>query len=379
MIVLQGLALPAFAAISIQQLDSFRQIQQLVLPTFSTPSVVDAIVEDAPLNPYRVAVVDSTEQKIVPHIEKVHAVSQPRVSYTASALNTDVTSSVLDQNAKTYYTYGVPVGGGVFESVLNIRAVSPVSLTALNVVYGENGYMPRSIEIRVVRDGKEEIVLAPSIWSGARTSFPVTTAQEWQIRFQHTQPLLIAEIVPEQSSSVDTGKRIVRFLAYPNHVYHLYTHADKNVYVQTEEVPLLYTTPEREILSPLSVVSIQNTSFAPADDDGDGVPNIRDNCASVPNADQIDVNQNAIGDICDDFDRDGIRNNQDNCPDQTNANQNDADGDRIGDVCDEEESRLTEKYTWLPWIGIISAALVVGVLFVLMIKHPPTIHKEESL
>jgi len=35
----------------------------------------------------------------------------------------------------------------------------------------------------------------------------------------------------------------------------------------------------------------------------------------------------------------------------------------VGDECDGEESRLTERYTWVPWVGMGLAALVLVGLF----------------
>ena len=47
-----------------------------------------------------------------------------------------------------------------------------------------------------------------------------------------------------------------------------------------------------------------------------------------------------------------VVNSQDNCVNEPNRNQRDTDSDGIGDVCDQEESRITEKYPWIPWLGI---------------------------
>ncbi|NJW52095.1 thrombospondin type 3 repeat-containing protein [Salinimicrobium oceani] len=51
------------------------------------------------------------------------------------------------------------------------------------------------------------------------------------------------------------------------------------------------------------------------DIDEDGVLNGEDNCMSTPNPDQADVNENGVGDVCEDDDEDGIINYEDNCPD----------------------------------------------------------------
>jgi len=112
--------------------------------------------------------------------------------------------------------------------------------------------------------------------------------------------------------------------------------------------------------------------------DSDGVPDIRDNCVSVSNSDQQDINNNGRGDACDDFDQDGIINSKDNCPDNPNRDQRDTDSDGVGDVCDKEESRITERYPWIPWVGIGFAAVVLIVLLVLTARATPPTNQEDS-
>ncbi len=98
------------------------------------------------------------------------------------------------------------------------------------------------------------------------------------------------------------------------------------------------------------------------DDDGDGVVDDRDNCRLVANPDQRDNDRDPLGDACDpdddndgltdedeeglgsdhmrtdalstDTDADTIPDNRDNCPTLANANQADTDQDGDGDTCD---------------------------------------------
>ncbi|MDB4456223.1 thrombospondin type 3 repeat-containing protein [bacterium] len=102
------------------------------------------------------------------------------------------------------------------------------------------------------------------------------------------------------------------------------------------------------------VVSI--TITAP-DSDGDGTYDFQDNCPSVSNADQANLDGDAFGDACDsdidgdgtdnafdafpndatesaDSDADNVGDNSDNCINDANADQANLDGDALGDTCD---------------------------------------------
>ncbi len=76
----------------------------------------------------------------------------------------------------------------------------------------------------------------------------------------------------------------------------------------------------------------------PADEDWDGIPDATDNCLSVPNAGQEDLDGDGLGDACDDdVDGDGILNDADNCAYAANADQVDSDLDGQGDACDGDD------------------------------------------
>lgn len=72
-----------------------------------------------------------------------------------------------------------------------------------------------------------------------------------------------------------------------------------------------------------------------SDSDKDGVMDLYDNCNSVKNTDQKDINQNGVWDACEfDSDSDGVPDEIDNCRNITNPHQLDDDNDSIWNSCD---------------------------------------------
>ena len=93
---------------------------------------------------------------------------------------------------------------------------------------------------------------------------------------------------------------------------------------------------------PTPGTNISGLAAGPADVDGDGEYDDRDNCVSSSNPAQTDTDGDGAGDACDpcagdaadDVDGDGICGDQDLCPSVPDALQEDADDDGIGNACD---------------------------------------------
>jgi hypothetical protein len=79
----------------------------------------------------------------------------------------------------------------------------------------------------------------------------------------------------------------------------------------------------------------RDPSKCDTDIDMDNINDSKDNCPAVANVDQMDTDDDKLGDMCDaDLDGDKVQNLTDNCPKVANPDQKDTDRDAKGDACD---------------------------------------------
>ena len=261
------------------------------------------------------------------------------------------------------------------EDVLTIELTyaEPITTDTLTISRGQYVAAPRDIRIQVADDAgragdvfRMRDVVSTREYTGDTIRFPKTTAQQFVITLAYDQQLRLGEVSFRQEGAARTT-RAVRYLANPGDSYTLYIDPDRD-YGSVDSGGVMLTSSQDVAVYEGIAALAANPAHAPADRDGDRVPDALDNCPNVPNELQEDANGNGRGDACDDHDRDGRMTSTDNCPDTPNRDQRDTDGDGVGDACDTEESRFTEANPWVPWVGIGIAGLVLLGLLMLVAR-----------
>lgn len=356
---------PIFAHAQINtQINSFRKFKDVDINSIKVPTVVETSFNENYLEILNFAVFDKTDNAFKPYLFKqevksydsILGVSSPQVPGYAIA-------PIMDGILQTYVDFPLrPNSQGLVQIILTSTDI--VSSSALTTLLDNYVALPKYIEITAMVNGQEKIVLAKTAMNENTVHFPKTASDRWSISYWYSQPLRISEIKLVQENSLKNTLNLVRFLAQPGHSYRVYFDPDRLVTSSaTGETGNLYLAEDVVKLSKLPIQD--NPSYIIADTDNDYIPDIKDNCVSISNLDQADLNTNGVGDVCEDFDLDGILNSIDNCPNIANADQKDRDSDEIGDACDKQESRFTESHPWVPWIGIGFAAVVLICLFAL--------------
>lgn len=344
-------------------ISAYRFYKDMDNPSIKTPTVVEIPFATDFIERFDFAILDKTVNSFDPYYFKQETLTNEIPVSVRATLNTGRANKMIDKNTQTYTDFLLPEDAQG-QVQITLSSPSPITSSILTILLSNNVALPTSVEIRAFVDGQNRIVVANRRMDQQTIRFPQTTSNRWQITFSYGQPLRISELRLNQDNATKSNTRAIRFLAQPSHSYRIYFDPDRSAKALVGETGNLASAQDVLVI-PTAISSQNNPNYIIADADNDGVPDTRDNCVSVSNSDQQDINNNGRGDVCDDFDQDGLINSKDNCSDNPNRDQIDTDGDGIGDACDKQESRITEHYPWIPWVGIGFAAIILIALFVL--------------
>lgn len=340
---------------------SFRNMKQIMVPeSVSVPTVIEMPVTNAEIQQWPYVLFDTSTQRFVRIIQRSTRQTTPARITQGITLLPNLTDALMG----TYVDFAAESDSTT--TVLSYDAGTFINSSQLKIDLDQYSKVPSAVAL-YTDEGTKALVSTDTKLTDGSIYFPLTGAQHWEIRLVHSQPLRITGISLVPAYSTQGQSYAVRFLAVPGHMYYMYMNPNTGApqpyveYADLESNTGVAVIPE----SP----TVSNPEYVKGDRDFDSISDDSDNCPDLANPDQTDTNNNRKGDACEDFDRDSVMNINDNCQNASNITQQDADGDGYGDVCDPEESRITERYWWLPWLGIVVGFGVVVSIFATTVKR----------
>lgn len=245
--------------------------------------------------------------------------------------------TILDKNSETYYVVGKP------QSKLDLQLKNPTVQTFDKIVI-----TLRDSELNDVEFYENNLKLKPIV---IEDNFKYTFLFDQKISTDNINLQLIFDNILKiaEIEFFDSNNQ--------NSIYFFINdECDRTYKLYYGDFGGSFTTSKRHDAGRILIATLSNEKLNPnynKDFDNDSIINENDNCISVKNTNQKDINYNGLGDACEDFDNDGVVNTEDNCPNEHNANQLDIDKDGMGNACDFVDNRLSEQNKWFFYVVTI--------------------------
>ncbi len=343
------------------------------VPTFGTivvPTIVSVPVQNLRFESTTFAVY---EVETGEYVKPAYLTNQTTIKTPVVIENTQTGEyypALADADVRTLQQFDVEVGGSANSVTLVFIHAEPILSSLLELTLDRNVNLPATVAIQAVVNGREQVVRTEAPVTGTTISFPPTMASVWYVTMTYRQPLRLSKLSLQNETAGVSITKEVRFLAQPNRTYEVYFDADTTVAPFGRESGNLTSGSKATVQSVTNQLVSPNPAYQMVDRDQDGIADVSDNCPNTSNVDQSDIDNSGRGDACEDFDRDGVSNVTDNCVNLPNQDQLDEDGDMIGDVCDDTESRLTEKYQFIPWAALGLAFVMIVGMFAIVARRP---------
>lgn len=240
-------------------------------------------------------------------------------------------------------------------TILTFESKEKHRYESLILSYKENSQYIKKITLKALINNRYQTILNEKEINSNIIKFPELNTNKFELTIFQSQPHSLKEIQFLRVNQNDTTAQKYQFLASPENSYTIYADSDKKIPFRNLE----YGNIKDQAINLNDLKREDNPNYIPSDNDDDTVINTEDNCINIKNPEQTDINENNIGDACEDFDGDKILNYKDNCPNNANFNQADLDNDNIGDICDQIDDRLLEQYPYIQWIILSITAITI--------------------
>ncbi|MGL4757892.1 MAG: thrombospondin type 3 repeat-containing protein [Patescibacteria group bacterium] len=333
---------------------SHRDYPNQVLIEFNKSSDIQKVELTVPTNIKNYAVIDQYRTLIDQY-------SESKYNFKAEAKDSTY-NNLVDNNPSTFADFETFGSSSKRSASLQFKFNQAIRTDRITIEYDQSS--PGFNTAKLYNLTNQESFLSELRFNTTDFDFPLTEITEFRIDVEYYAKTRIKEIKINSENQTPESQKIA-FLALPNTNYFLLYGGPITANIRSDEI---YQSSALTTSGKINIENVlKNVDYNEPDQDEDGKSDKVDNCKNEPNPDQADLDNNGIGNACEDKDGDRVFDSKDNCPLLSNSNQNNIDKDNTGDACDKQDDRLLNKNPWILYVAIaISSFSILGVVLYLI-------------